>query len=72
MDLIIESSDNRQKISEIELQCVSELEKHGGKPYSAEKLKRDEFASQFMSAKIREKLLHVEGPAAHHKVLAAW
>ena len=63
-------SDNRQKITEIELICREQVERLCSKNYSVDKLKQDECARQFLTREIRDKLLHVERQATH-KVIAA-
>ena len=63
-------SDDQNKIAEIESRCREEIDMHRGKTYSVEKLKRDEFATQFLTPAIRGKLLNTEGQATH-KVIAA-
>ena len=63
-------SDNRQKISEIDARCRREFETLCGRKFSVEKLKRDEFATQFLPVEVREKLLRHEGQSTH-KVIAA-
>ena len=63
-------SDDQQKIAEVESRCKKEVEELCCKTYSAEKLKRDEFASQFLTLEIREKLLNTAGQTSH-KIIAA-
>ena len=64
-------SENSEKIADIELRCCREIEKFKDKKYAVEKLKRDEFATAFLSNDIKQKIL-VDGGQEDHTVIAAW
>ena len=57
--------ENVEKIDELESRCCREIDKFKHKKYAVEKLKRDEFATKFLSNEIKHKILGDEGQKDH-------
>ena len=64
------NSANIEKF-DLESKCCREMDEFKHKKYAVEKLKRDKFATAFMSNEIKHKILHGDEGQKYHTVFAA-
>ena len=64
-------AEHDEKITEMEKNCYKAMESYKNKTYSVSQLKRDEFATAFLSNDIKQKII-IEPEQTDSTIIAAW